>query len=106
MDGASFDFDDFIFETGDAEVVQSSAGTSTTVGATEAARTSGGAPSGSRSDSHPPQLSRGDLIPVIYSLKTHAWILHCLLISSCLLSLLLAFLSYCIYRIALAIVLV
>ena len=54
MVGASFDFDDFIFESGDAVAVQSSAGTSTTVGATEAARTSGGAPSGSQSDSRPP----------------------------------------------------
>ena len=86
--------------------VQSDATTYATVGATEAGRTSGGAPSSSRSDSRPLQLSRGDLIPIIYSLETHAWILHCIPVSSYLLSLLLAFFSCCIFCIALAIVLV
>ena len=54
MDGASFDFDDFIFATGDAEAVQSSAGTSAAVGATKATGNSGGAPSGSRNYFCPP----------------------------------------------------
>ena len=55
IDGASFDFDDFIFGTGDAELVQSGMGTSTIARAIETARTSGGASShlsSSRSDSH------------------------------------------------------
>ena len=47
MDGASFDFDDFIFGTSDVVVVQSGAGTFATAGTTKTARTSGGAPSGS-----------------------------------------------------------
>ena len=37
MDGSSFDFDDFVFGTEDAEVVHSRTGTSTTDGATKTA---------------------------------------------------------------------
>ena len=41
MDGASFDFDDFIFRTGNVVAVQFGAGISATTRATKAARTSG-----------------------------------------------------------------
>ena len=91
MDGASFNFDDFIFETGDAEVMQSSVGTSAATGATGTDGTSSGAPS-HLSSSLPPRLSRGDMIPIVHSLETHGWILHRLPISSRLLSRLFAFL--------------
>ena len=84
IDGASFDFDDFIFGTGDVEAVQSGVGTSAAVGAIEATRTSGGA------SSHPPRLSRGDPIPVVYSLETHAWSVHHRPVSHCLFCLLFA----------------
>ena len=96
MDGASFDFDNFIFGTGDAEAMQSGVRTSTTIGATETAGNSSGAPShpsSFRSNSNPPRLSRGDPILIIYSLETHAWTLHHLSVSSYLLSLLLSFLT-------------
>ena len=70
FDGAGvafFSFEDF--DLGDVSFVQTGAGTSFTVGLTEATGTSGG------SSSHP-HLSRGDPIPVSYSLETHAWITH------------------------------
>ena len=41
IDGASFDFNDFIFGTSDTEAVQFGTGTSIIVGAIEAAGTSG-----------------------------------------------------------------
>ena len=83
MDGASFDFDDFIFGS-DAKAVQSGVGTSIAIEVIETAGTSGEA-SSYLSDSRPPRLSQGDLIPIIYSLETHAWTLHRFPVSSCLL---------------------
>ena len=64
---ASFSFEDF--DLGDVSFPQAVAGTSSGAGPLEATRVSGG--SSSR-----PRLSRGDLIPVTYSLETHAWITH------------------------------
>ena len=68
----SFDFDDFLYGTGDAKAVQFDAETYDAAGVIEAAGTSNGAPSSSRSDSRPPRLSQGDPIPIVYSLETHA----------------------------------
>ena len=107
INGASFDFNDFVFETGDAEAVQSSVRTYAAIEATETARTSDRAPSHLsrfQSSSRPPQLSQGDPILVVHSLGTHALTLHRLSASSCLLSLLFAFCSYCICYISLAII--
>ena len=105
MDIASFDFDDFIFGTGDAEAVQSGVRASTATRATKTTRASGGAPS-HPSGSRPPQLSRGDSITIVHSLETHACTLHRLPVISCLLSLLFALLAIFLYRIALTIILV
>ena len=67
---ASFSFDNFSLEEGEAIFRQTGAGTSSTAGVTEATGTSDGAPS------RPPRLSRGDPIYVVYSLETHAWTVH------------------------------
>ena len=43
-------------------------------------------PYSSQSDSHPPRIFGGDPIPIVYSLETYAWTIHCRHVSPCLLS--------------------
>ena len=79
MDGASFDFDNFIFGTGDAEAMQSGIGTFAIAGATKIVGTNCGVsshPFGSQSHPRPFVFSRGFLIPIFHSLETHTWTTH------------------------------
>ena len=71
MVSASFDFDDFIFGTGDADPVQFGVGTSTAIGAIKTTGTISGAPP-YPSSSRPSLLSQGDLISIVHSLEIHA----------------------------------